>query len=117
MREDCECAVPETNRAWCNDYYVVQGFTDGVLIVGPYAGRKVSEAKPLIKEELLSEKLALLYSEPERVVRRLCDPALTQLFWNKNSWLTYYYIPDLLLLEDVLLHRVACICLGNIWCR
>lgn len=31
-----------------------QGFTDGVMTVGPYAGRKVSEAKPIIKEEMIA---------------------------------------------------------------
>ncbi len=38
------------------------------MIVGPYAGRKVSEAKPLIKEEMIRDGQALLYSEPERQV-------------------------------------------------
>lgn len=45
-----------------------QGFTDGVMIVGKYSGRKVSEAKPLIKDEMLAEGLALAYSEPEKQV-------------------------------------------------
>ncbi len=40
---------------------VLQGFTDGVMIVGKYAGRKVSEAKPLIKEEMIAAGEAILY--------------------------------------------------------
>jgi hypothetical protein len=38
------------------------------MLVGKYTGRKVAEAKPLIKEEMLAEGDALLYSEPERQV-------------------------------------------------
>jgi leucyl-tRNA synthetase len=37
--------------------------------VGPYAGRKVSEAKPLIKDELIAAGHAMPYSEPEKQVR------------------------------------------------
>jgi leucyl-tRNA synthetase len=47
----------------------LQGFTDGVMKVGPYAGRKVSEAKPIIKEAMLADGSALPYSEPEKTVR------------------------------------------------
>lgn len=36
--------------------------------VGPYVGRKVSEAKAIIKEQLIASGQALLYSEPEKVV-------------------------------------------------
>lgn len=45
-----------------------QGFTDGVMKVGPYAGRKVSEVKPIIREELIAAGQALPYSEPEKQV-------------------------------------------------
>jgi leucyl-tRNA synthetase len=38
------------------------------MLVGPYKGRKVSEAKPLIKEELIAAGAALPYSEPEKTV-------------------------------------------------
>jgi len=38
--------------------------------VGPYAGRKVSEVKPIIREELIAAGQALPYSEPEKPVRR-----------------------------------------------
>jgi len=46
----------------------LKGFTDGIMIVGPHAGRKAAEAKGLIKDELLAEGLALPYAEPEKQV-------------------------------------------------
>lgn len=39
-----------------------------MMKVGPYAGRKVSEAKTIIKERLVASGQALPYSEPEKVV-------------------------------------------------
>jgi leucyl-tRNA synthetase len=49
----------------------LQGFTDGVMKVGPHAGKKVSEAKPIIKEAMLADGSGLAYSEPEKMVS--CD--------------------------------------------
>ncbi|KAL6847489.1 hypothetical protein ACP4OV_022515 [Aristida adscensionis] len=46
----------------------LKGFTDGTMIVGEFSGRKVQEAKPLIKNKLLEEGTAVLYSEPEKKV-------------------------------------------------
>ncbi|PUZ67489.1 hypothetical protein GQ55_3G439400 [Panicum hallii var. hallii] len=46
----------------------LKGFTDGTMIVGEFRGRKVQEAKPLIKTKLLEEGTAVLYSEPEKKV-------------------------------------------------
>ncbi|KAM0883145.1 hypothetical protein ACQ4PT_031832 [Festuca glaucescens] len=46
----------------------LKGFIDGVMIVGEYNGRKVQDAKPLIKKKLLEEGSAVLYSEPEKKV-------------------------------------------------
>ncbi len=39
------------------------------MLVGPYTGRKVCEAKPIIKEEMIAAGTAMLYSEPEKPVR------------------------------------------------
>jgi len=66
----------------------LKGFTDGVMTVGKYAGRKVSEAKPLIKDEMLAEGLALAYSEPEKqVISRSGDECVVAL---TDQWyLTY----------------------------
>lgn len=47
---------------------VVQGFTHGIMIVGEYAGRKVSEVKPIIKDLMVKAGHAILYSEPESKV-------------------------------------------------
>ncbi|CAO2161754.1 unnamed protein product [Urochloa humidicola] len=46
----------------------LKGFTDGTMIVGEFKGRKVQEVKPLIKNKLLEEGTAVLYSEPEKKV-------------------------------------------------
>jgi leucyl-tRNA synthetase len=45
-----------------------EGYYKGVLIVGPYKGSKVEVAKGLIKQELLSNGDAIIYSEPESTV-------------------------------------------------
>eukprot|EP00882_Tetradesmus_deserticola_P006429 GHRQ01006765.1.p1 GENE.GHRQ01006765.1~~GHRQ01006765.1.p1 ORF type:complete len:1052 (+),score=503.60 GHRQ01006765.1:66-3221(+) len=71
----------------------LKGFTDGVMKVGPHAGRKVSEAKPIIKEAMLADGLALPYSEPEKVVMSRsgdeCVVALTDqwyLVYGEEAW-------------------------------
>ncbi|XP_020092205.1 leucine--tRNA ligase, cytoplasmic-like isoform X2 [Ananas comosus] len=46
----------------------LKGFTDGSMLVGEFQGRKVQEAKPLIKNKLLEAGMAVLYSEPEKKV-------------------------------------------------
>ncbi|CAD7704718.1 unnamed protein product [Ostreobium quekettii] len=46
----------------------LKGFTSGIMIVGEYNGRKVSEAKPLLKKEMVERGEAMLYSEPESLV-------------------------------------------------
>lgn len=57
------------------------GFYDGVLLVGPHAGKKVQEAKPLVKQELIAAGLAAVYYEPESEVisrsQEKCIVALT----------------------------------------
>eukprot|EP00592_Proboscia_alata_P010622 CAMPEP_0194352348 /NCGR_PEP_ID=MMETSP0174-20130528/741_1 /TAXON_ID=216777 /ORGANISM="Proboscia alata, Strain PI-D3" /LENGTH=1095 /DNA_ID=CAMNT_0039120341 /DNA_START=121 /DNA_END=3408 /DNA_ORIENTATION=- len=52
----------------------LKGFTSGVMIVGPHAGTKVSDAKPIIKEEMITDGTACLYFEPEsKVMSRTHD--------------------------------------------
>lgn len=57
------------------------GFYDGVLLVGPHAGKKVQEAKPLVKQELIAAGQAAVYYEPESEVisrsQEKCIVALT----------------------------------------
>lgn len=70
-----------------------KGFYEGTMIVGKYKGRPVSEAKPLIRQELIQEGLAIPYSEPEKeVISRsgdVCVVALTDqwfLDYGETSW-------------------------------
>ena len=58
----------------------LRGFTDGTLIVGEFAGRKVQEAKPLIRSQLIETGQAIPYSEPEkRVMSRSGDECIVAL--------------------------------------
>eukprot|EP00960_Hanusia_phi_P060601 764554-Hanusia_phi.AAC.7 len=41
------------------------GFNEGVMVVGRYAGRPVQEVKNLIRDEMIANKDAYEYSEPE----------------------------------------------------
>eukprot|EP00850_Spirogloea_muscicola_P017139 SM000144S00687 [mRNA] locus=s144:372085:383178:+ [translate_table: standard] len=66
----------------------LKGFTDGVMLIGEHKGKKVQEAKPLIKKMLLEAGQAVLYSEPEKkVMSRSGDECLVAL---TDQWyLTY----------------------------
>jgi len=71
----------------------LKGFTDGVMITGPHSGKKVSEAKPVIRQEMIDSGLALSYSEPERQVMSRsgdeCVVALTDqwyLLYGSEEW-------------------------------
>ncbi|CAF0882204.1 unnamed protein product, partial [Brachionus calyciflorus] len=46
----------------------LKGFYEGVLIVGPYAGKKVQDVKKKIQAEMLENNLAKIYQEPEKLV-------------------------------------------------
>ncbi|KAM0952721.1 putative leucine--tRNA ligase [Dioscorea sansibarensis] len=46
----------------------LKGFTEGSMIVGEFKGKKVQEAKPLIRNALLETGQAVMYSEPEKKV-------------------------------------------------
>jgi leucyl-tRNA synthetase len=71
----------------------LKGFTDGTMIVGEFSGRKVQEAKPLIRKKLLEEATAVLYSEPEKKVMSRsgdeCVVALTDqwyITYGEDEW-------------------------------
>ncbi|KAG0599434.1 hypothetical protein M758_12G151500 [Ceratodon purpureus] len=73
----------------------LKGFTDGVMLVGEHKGRKVSDAKPLIRKMLEVEGIAVPYSEPEKKVmsrsRDECVVALTDqsyLLYGEEEWRT-----------------------------
>jgi len=46
----------------------MKGFYEGTMIVGEQAGKRVAEAKPLIREMMLRAGQAMHYSEPEKLV-------------------------------------------------
>nr|CCA14882.1 LeucyltRNA Synthetase (Cterminal region) LeucyltRNA Synthetase (Central region) LeucyltRNA Synth putative [Albugo laibachii Nc14] len=46
----------------------LKGFYEGVMLVGPYKGKKVCDAKPLARQELLERGDAIPYWEPESLV-------------------------------------------------
>eukprot|EP00578_Thalassiosira_sp_NH16_P016934 CAMPEP_0181125480 /NCGR_PEP_ID=MMETSP1071-20121207/27075_1 /TAXON_ID=35127 /ORGANISM="Thalassiosira sp., Strain NH16" /LENGTH=1112 /DNA_ID=CAMNT_0023210931 /DNA_START=116 /DNA_END=3451 /DNA_ORIENTATION=+ len=75
------------------DETYLKGFTLGVMNVGPYSGKKVSEAKPLIKDEMIAAGQAHLYFEPEsKVVSRTNDECVVAstdqwyLAYGEESW-------------------------------
>lgn len=75
-----------------NETYL-KAFTLGVMEIGPHKGKKVSEAKPMIKQELIDAGLACLYFEPEgKVVSRTNDECVVAavdqwyLSYGEESW-------------------------------
>lgn len=75
------------------DETYLKGFTMGVMTFGPHSGKKVSEAKPIIKEEMIKDGLACLYFEPEsKVVSRTNDECVVAatdqwyLAYGEESW-------------------------------
>ncbi|EEF35924.1 leucine--tRNA ligase, cytoplasmic isoform X2 [Ricinus communis] len=66
----------------------LRGFTEGTMLVGELAGRKVQEAKPLIRAKLIETGEAIIYSEPEkRVVSRSGDECVVAL---TDQWYITY---------------------------
>eukprot|EP00887_Chlorella_sp_A99_P004074 scaffold11.g4074.t1 len=62
----------------------LKGFTDGVLLVGPHAGKKVSEVKALIKGEMVDAGEALLYRlpwDPVYLVESLSDSTIYMAYY------------------------------------
>ena len=75
------------------DETYLKGFTLGVMEVGPYKGQKVSEVKPIIKQEMMDSGDAVLYFEPEsKVVSRTNDECVVAstdqwyLAYGEDSW-------------------------------
>ncbi|KAN0012546.1 hypothetical protein ACTFIU_007853 [Dictyostelium citrinum] len=70
-----------------------KGFNDGVMSVGPYAGRKVSEVKKIIKDEMVASGQAVDYSEPaSKVVSRSGDECVVAL---SDQWYINYGDDDI----------------------
>ncbi|XP_063236573.1 leucine--tRNA ligase, cytoplasmic [Bacillus rossius redtenbacheri] len=66
----------------------LKGFYDGVMLVGEFAGKKVSEVKKLIQKQMIDNKEAVVYYEPEKqIISRSGDECVVSL---TNQWyLTY----------------------------
>ena len=80
-----------------------EGFAKGIMRVGTHAGTKVSEAKPLIKAEMIAAGMAYNYAEPDkRVVSR-----------SGNEWYVRFTLPQLLQrrasCDDVLIYLFRCL--------
>jgi len=70
----------------------LKGFTEGVMLVGEFSGRKVCEAKPLIREQMIERGDACVYWEPESlVVSRSGDECIVAL---TDQWYLTYGAPD-----------------------
>lgn len=66
----------------------LKGFYDGILLVGPYKGKKVQEVKKLIQKELINEGKAVIYYEPEKtIISRSNDECVVALC---NQWYLDY---------------------------
>jgi len=50
------------------DLVYLKGFTDGIMLVGSQKGKKVCDAKPIVRAELINSGEALPYWEPENLV-------------------------------------------------
>lgn len=75
------------------DETYLKGFTIGVMNVGKYAGQKVSEAKPMVKQDMIDAGDAVLYFEPEsKVMSRTNDECVVAstdqwyLAYGEESW-------------------------------
>jgi leucyl-tRNA synthetase len=76
------------------DEIYLKGFTIGIMTVGgEHAGKKVSEAKPVIKQEMIAAGQACLYFEPEsKVISRTNDECVVAstdqwyLAYGEESW-------------------------------
>ncbi|KAK0665384.1 putative leucyl-tRNA synthetase, cytoplasmic [Cercophora samala] len=75
-----------------------EGFYQGVMKVGEFAGEKVEAAKPKVREQLIKAGEAFAYSEPEnKVVSRSGDECTVALMdqwyidYGEDSWRTIAY--------------------------
>lgn len=50
------------------DNRFLEGFYDGVLLVGPHKGKKVQDVKKVIQKEMIEAAQAVIYMEPEKTI-------------------------------------------------
>ena len=69
-----------------------RGFYEGLMLVNPHKGLKVSDAKGLVREELVREGLGCIYYEPEKqVVARSGEECVVGLL---SQWFLVYGEPE-----------------------
>lgn len=65
-----------------------EGFYNGIMVVGKYAGEKVENAKPKVRADLIASGDAFVYNEPEgQVISRSGDECCVSL---ENQWYIDY---------------------------
>ncbi|KAL6254270.1 hypothetical protein P5V15_014885 [Pogonomyrmex californicus] len=71
----------------------LKGFYDGVLLVGPYKGKKIQDIKKLIQKEMVDNGTAVIYYEPEKtIISRSSDECVVALCdqwyldYGEESW-------------------------------
>uniref|UniRef100_A0A6U2REQ0 leucine--tRNA ligase n=1 Tax=Leptocylindrus danicus TaxID=163516 RepID=A0A6U2REQ0_9STRA len=79
--------------AQAKDETYLKGFNFGVMTYGPHKGKKVCDAKPIIKQEMIDANQACLYFEPEsKVMSRTGDECVVAatdqwyLAYGEDSW-------------------------------
>ncbi|XP_032668298.1 leucine--tRNA ligase, cytoplasmic isoform X2 [Odontomachus brunneus] len=66
----------------------MKGFYDGVLLVGPYKGKKIQDIKKLIQKTIIDNGEAVIYYEPEKIIiSRSNDECIVALC---NQWYLDY---------------------------
>ncbi|KAJ4871431.1 ATP binding [Raphanus sativus] len=66
----------------------LKGFTEGTMLIGEFAGRKVQEIKPIIQTKLIESGEAIVYREPENpVMSRSGDECVVAL---TDQWFITY---------------------------
>ena len=84
----------------------LKGFTDGVMLVGEYAGKKVQEAKPLMRKKLIESGEASPYCEPEKeVMSRSGDECVVAL---TDQWYITYGDDEWLEAAQLALEKMNC---------
>lgn len=70
----------------------LKGFYEGILLVGPYKGKKIQEVKKQIQKDLIDKNEAVIYMEPEKqVISRSGDECVVALC---NQWFLNYGEPN-----------------------
>ncbi|XP_057340266.1 leucine--tRNA ligase, cytoplasmic [Microplitis mediator] len=66
----------------------LKGFYEGVLLVGEHKGKKIQDVKKLIQKEMIDDKTAVIYYEPEKtIISRSNDECVVALC---NQWYLDY---------------------------